>query len=246
LKSACAAAGFSGEAVGLLDELAKKDPFDWSISYLQGRAALARGKPAAAQALFNEVYNEVPGEPAAQLSLAVAAELAGDGAMAARLYDLTSRADPSFVSASFGLARCLAAAGRREDAAAACGRVAPTSSLYAQAQSALARTLIREAPTPPGAAELRRAAEVLDALALQGAEDAKLRAEVLETALRLLESRALAEDASVLMFGQPLNERAVRRLLEGTLRRLAKLEGDRARQIELVDRANRVRPVTWV
>lgn len=240
------AAGQTGEAVGLLDELAKKDPLDWSLNYLQGRAALARGRPAEAQKLFDGVYAEVPGEPAAQLAVAVAAEVAGDGATAIRLYDLVSRTDPNFASAAFGLARCLAAAGRRDEAALACGRIAQTSSLYAQAQAALARTLIRTTPAAPGSSELRRAAEVLEALALQGAEDARLRAEVLQTALSLMESRALAEDAAVVVFGEPLGESAVRRMLERALRQLAKLEGDRTRQIALVDRANRVRPVTWV
>jgi serine/threonine-protein kinase PknG len=48
------------------------------------------------------------------------------------------------------------------------------------------------------------------------------------------------------MFGEPLREVAVRRALERALRQLAKLEGDRDRQIALVDRANEVRPLTWV
>jgi serine/threonine-protein kinase PknG len=240
------AAGSLDEAEALLAELAAKDPFDWSVNWLRGRAALARGEAAEARKLFDGVYGEVPGEPAAQQAVAVAAELAGDGAGAIRLYDLISRTDPNFASAAFGLARCLAAAGRREEAAKACGRIPPTSSLYVQAQETLARVLVRTTPRPPGSAEFRRAAEVLDALASHGAEDPRLRAEVLQTALSLLESRSLAEDASVTVFGQPLREAAVRRLLEGTLRRLAKLEGDRARQIELVDRANRVRPLTWV
>jgi serine/threonine-protein kinase PknG len=234
------------EAETHLDRLAEADPFDWRVTWLRGRALLARGKARDAQAAFDAVYGEVPGEQAAQLAVGLAAEMAGDTATAIRFYDLVSRIDPGFASAVFGLARCLAKEGRREEAARAYGRIAQTSSLYPQAQSALARTLIRTDPADPGAEELQQASAVLEALGLQGEEDARLRVEVLETTLALLEKRALKEDGRRLLFGKPLRESAVRRGLEKALRQLARLEGDRARQIALVDRANAVRPVTWV
>jgi serine/threonine-protein kinase PknG len=87
---------------------------------------------------------------------------------------------------------------------------------------------------------------VLEALALGGAAGAKLRVELLESALERLTARALAEDEALLLLGQPFRERKVRAGLEQALRQLARFESDRARQIALVDRANGVRPVTWL
>jgi serine/threonine-protein kinase PknG len=240
------ATGALDEADRQLDAIAEADPFDWRVTWLRGRALLARGKARDAQAAFDSVYSEVPGEQSAQLALALSAELAGDTKTAIRFYDLVSRIDPGFASAVFGLGRCLAAAGRREESARAYGRIAQTSSLYPQAQSALARTLIRAEPSAPGADELQRASSVLEALGLQGEQDARLRVEVLETTLALLAERSLKEDGGLLLFGQPLREVAVRTGLEKALRQLARLESDRRRQIELVDRANAVRPLTWV
>src|SRR5262249_9791735 len=159
---------------------------------------LRQGKPAEAQALFERVYAELPGEPAAQLAIGLAAELAGDTATAVKRYATVARVDPGFATAVFGLARCLLAAGKRDEAVAAYRRIPATSSLYAQAQSALARALLR---TAPGAGELSEASKVLEALALQGAEEGRLRVELLETALSLLGSRALAEDPSLQLLG---------------------------------------------
>jgi serine/threonine-protein kinase PknG len=87
---------------------------------------------------------------------------------------------------------------------------------------------------------------VLETLGLQGALDVQLRIEVLETTLELLKTRSLPEDGGASVFGEPLHEPAVRRGLERALRQLARLESDRDRQIALIDRANEVRPLTWV
>jgi len=46
--------------------------------------------------------------------------------------------------------------------------------------------------------------------------------------------------------GRAFSEKSLWRGLEELLRGLARLETDRQRQIVLVDRANQVRPVTWV
>ncbi len=240
------AGGAFDDAQKHLTAVAERDPFDWRVGWLRGRLLLGGGRAQEAQREFDAVCSELPGEPAAQLALALAAELAGDCSTAIRLYELVSRVDPGFASAAFGLARCLAQAGRRDEAARAYGRIPATSSLYPQAQAALARTLIRTTPAAPGAGELRQAAEVLEALGLQGAQDARLRAEVLHTTLELLHARSLTEDEGVRVFGEPLCERAVRRGLEKALRQLARLENDRGRQIALVDQANAVRPLTWV
>lgn len=234
------------QAEAALAEIESRQPLDWRIPWYRGLAFLARGKAGEAQIVFDRVYSELPGELAAKLALAIAAELTGEGASAVKFYDVVSRTDSSFSTAAFGLARCLARAGKRAEAAEAYGRVPATSSLHHRAQMALARILIRAEPAPPGPAELQQASRIIEELVLEGKEQANLRVEVLESALSLLGSQKLRPDPSIRLLGQPLEEIAVRRGLEDALRQAARWENDRARQIELVDRANALRPVTWL
>jgi serine/threonine-protein kinase PknG len=246
LVHALIATGTFDEAEQHLARLEAKDPLDWRLTWYRGVALLRQGTAREAQAAFDRVYGELPGEPAVKLAVAIAAELGGDTATAIHLYDRVARTDPGFTTAAFGLARCLANNGKRHEAAEAYRLVAQASSLYTRAQTALARALIRTAPGKPGTEELKAASEVLGALALEGMEQARLHAEVLENALGLLAEKVLKADPSVRVLGQPLAEEPVRRGLEETLREMARLETDPARKIELVDRANRVRPVTWL
>jgi serine/threonine-protein kinase PknG len=244
LAEARIATGDYGGAEIQLAVAAAKDPSDWRVGWYRGLLALAEGKAGAARPRFEAVYHELPGEPAAKLALALAAEAAADDAIAAPLYDRVSRTDPGFVTASFGLARCLLRADRRAEAADALRRVPPTSSAYTAAQIALARALLGSGPAP-SADDLVRAAEVVQALGLEGADFLRLRVEVLERALALLTKPGTAPPPGAVL-DEPFAEAPLRRALEATLRQLARLETDRSRQIELIDRANQVRPVTWV
>jgi serine/threonine-protein kinase PknG len=246
LARALIATGEFVEAEKLLAGAEAADPFDWRVTWYRGVALIVQGKPKEAQAAFDWLYSELPGELAVKLAVAVAAELTGDSATAVRFYGLVARTDPSWSAAVFGLARCLARAGRRAQAVDAYRLVPPASSLYSRAQAELARVLIRTAPAAPTKAEVLQAAQVVEGLAAEGAEHARLRAEVLTAALDLLTSKAVGPDTSVSLMGHALDESAVRRGLEAAYRQLARLEPDRARQIELVDRANEVRPQTWV
>ncbi len=235
-----------GEAESTLAAIEQKDPFDWRVHWYRGLSRLARGEAKEAQTDLDPVYSELPGEPAAKLALALAAEAAGEVARATQLYDLVSRTDPSLVTAAFGLARCLAREGQRDAAVEAYGRVPPSSSLYIRARMARARTLIRTTPAAPGANELQEASATLEGLALEGLEFVRLRAEVLENALTLLGDEVLASDPSIRLLGRPLADASLRLGLEEAFRQMARLETDRARQIALVDRANQVRPRTWL
>ena len=118
----------------------------------------------------------MPGELAAKLAIAIAAEISGDAARAVNYYDAVSRTDPNYATAVFGLARCLAASGKRDEAVAALVRIAQTSSLYDEAQKAIARTLIREKPNMPGPTELEKASATVEALMLEGVERLQPRA----------------------------------------------------------------------
>ena len=179
------------EAAEVLDRAEKDDPFDWRVAWYRGYSLLAQGQAAAAYTAFDQVYNELPGEPAVKLAVAMAAEAAGDDVTASRLYDLVSTTDPSFVTATFGLARCLRRGGKRAEAVAAYQRVPASSSLHARAQIGLARVLIDLHGGAPSVDELCRASVAIDAMAAEGRDVVQLRAELFESALRLLTGRRI-------------------------------------------------------
>jgi serine/threonine-protein kinase PknG len=234
------------EAEKHLAALEAADPFEWRVTWCRGLSMLVQGRPKEAQAAFDWVYSELPGELAVKLAVAVAAELAGDDATAIRLYGLVARTDPAWTTAAFGLARCLGRAGRRADAVEAYRLVPPASSRHGRAQAELARVLIQTTPAAPTTVELTQASQVVEGLAAEGAEHVRLRAEVLLAALNLVGSKAVTADPTVRVLGQPLDEPTVRRGLEAAFRQLARLETDPGRRIELVDRANAVRPQSWL
>jgi serine/threonine-protein kinase PknG len=234
------------EAEALLAALQAADPFDWRVGWYRGLAAFVQGKPADAATCFDAVAAELPGELAPKLAAALAAEAAGDPARAGRLYDIVSRTDPSFVTATFGLARCLALEGRRDEAAAAFGRVPAASRFYTRAQVFLARTWLGgSAAAAPGATELERASQAIEALTLDTLERHRFAAEIQGRALELMESHALADAPTVRVLGQPLVNAALRTGIERALRGMAHLVTDRAEKTRLVDLANQVRPKTW-
>jgi serine/threonine-protein kinase PknG len=239
-------AGQYPEAETELAGVAAKNPWDWRVHWYRGASLLAQGKAREAHALFDRVYSELPGEPAVKLAVALAAETAGDLPLAVRLYDRVSLVDPGFTTACFGLARCLTAQGKRTEAVEAYTRVPASSSLYSLAQMALTRALLRPEPTPPGTPELLRASATVEALAAEGRAIARLRVEVFDNALTLVGAKKVVADAAARLLGQPLEETALRTGLEHALRQLARLEPERDQQIALIDRANQVRPRTWV
>jgi serine/threonine-protein kinase PknG len=234
------------EAEEHLAAVAAKDPFEWRVTWYRGLSELCQRQPREAVTAFDRLYSELPGELAVKLALAVAAEAVGDLGTAAQKYELVSRTDPTFPTAAFGLARCLLRAGKRPEAVEAYQRVPQTARLFVRAQAALARTLLAQSGNGLGIEDLRKAAEVVAALPLEGAESHRLRAEVLEAGLGLLGANGVAANSGLTVLGLPIRDEPLRLALEKELRQLARLENDRTRQIELVDKANAVRPRTWV
>ena len=116
---------------------------------ISGLRALAAGRPAAARAAFDAVYDELPGELAPQAgALAFAAEAAGDQTAAGRYFRLVWTVDRSYVSAAFGLARTCLAVDDRPGAIAALAAVPDTSSYHVAAQIAAVRILVAGAGQP--------------------------------------------------------------------------------------------------
>src|SRR5206468_779175 len=100
----------TGDAVDAqrrIDELASSIGEDWRLTWYRGLARLLVGEFDAAAAEFDAVHGALPGEPAPQLALAVAAELGGaapdvESARATSFYETVWRTDHAFVSAAFG------------------------------------------------------------------------------------------------------------------------------------------------
>jgi serine/threonine-protein kinase PknG len=206
------------QAEELLSAIAADDPWEWRVSWYQGVAALAQEWPAAARASFTAVYEAVPGELAPKLAIAVARECCGEHADAAAWYEIVSRTDPSYTTATFGL----------------------------EAQTAKIECLLaHDDGHEHEIAELQTAAASMQALSLDGEQRAQLTVDVLLAALQLLENERVAENPDLRLAGCALTEQDVRLGLESTYRSLARVAPSTSERIRLVDWANRVRPRTW-
>ncbi|AOU79898.1 MULTISPECIES: serine/threonine-protein kinase [Streptomyces] len=248
-----------------LAHLESAHPDDWRVVWYRGIAALATGDREHAALSFDAVYDAFPGEPAPKLALGVCAEVLGQLDNAAEYYRLVWTTDPSYVSAAFGLARVQLAAGDRRGAVATLESVPESSIHYTAARVAAVRARLRHrvgAPEPsagpgndvPFLTELTAAAgqvEALDGYGLDALRRERLSTEVLGTALDwvLSTGRSGAEAAGgarTVLLGSELDERGLRFGLERSYRTLARLAQRGEERIELVERANRLRPRTWV
>ncbi len=252
----------TGDLAGAHSELAglaASDAGDWRLDWYAGLLALAARDPQRARQSFDAVYDALPGEPAAQLALAVATELCGDPVGAGRRYERVWRVDRSFVSAAFGLARTRLAAGDRAGARHAYDEVPDSSSQYVPAQIAAVRAYLDQEPGGLTETDLVDASGRLERLRLDRQRQALLAVEMFRTALswvthtapdRLPPTPAIpAPRGSVVagkVLGQPLSERQIRFGLERAYRLLASLEREGPERTALVDLANSVRPRTLV
>ncbi|MDN5795917.1 MAG: serine/threonine-protein kinase PknG [Intrasporangium sp.] len=219
-------------------QLLAADPWEWRAVWVQGLSALKRGDFRSAQAAFNAVYGQVPGELAPKLALAHASEKAGDDTVAEGLYVACARTDAAYVPmAAFGLARIRAGRGDVEGAVAAYRLVPPESSSYRTARSGLAELLT-------GAN--RNLADLAEAMSMM-AETAmapRHRAEV----TTLIYREALARVAKAGSSAQTLigpHKATVPQLrlgLEQSLRELAGHTTELGERVRLVDEANTIRP----
>ncbi|GAA1254652.1 serine/threonine-protein kinase [Kitasatospora nipponensis] len=251
--------GDHAAAAVLLDVVAADQQHDWRGVWYQGLAqlALADQDPARAQAAaeaFDAIYDAFPGEPAPKLALAVCAELLGNAEDAEEFYRLVWTTDHSYVSAAFGLARVRLAAGDRAGAVRALESVPETSNHFTAARIAGIRARLRErSPHDELAADLTAGSEQLEALGLDDRRREELSVEVLDAALGwVLAGRpgagpaAGGQAAEVSVLGNRGEERELRFALERSYRVLARLADRPQTRIELVERANRTRPRTWV
>ncbi|GAA2800295.1 serine/threonine-protein kinase [Streptomyces showdoensis] len=238
----------AGQALAALEE---RHPDDWRVVWYRGVASLVTGDQAGAALSFDAIYDAFPGEPAPKLALGICAEFLGQLDNAAEYYRLVWATDPSYVSAAFGLARVQLAAGDRAAAVRTLESVPESSIHYTAARVAAVRARLRRRPAnEPLGADLTAAAAQVSALqgfGLDAVRRERLSTEVLGTALDwVLSGSPGAGPAGTVLLGSALDERGLRFGLERSYRVLARLAQQGEERIELVERANRFRPRTWV
>ncbi|MFF8974132.1 tetratricopeptide repeat protein [Streptomyces sp. NPDC014995] len=238
-----------------LTKLEGERPDDWRVVWYRGVAALVTGDQEGAALAFDAIYDAFPGEPAPKLALGLCAEMLGQLDNAAEYYRLVWSTDPSYVSAAFGLARVQLAAGDRRSAVRTLESVPESSIHYTAARVAAVRARLRQrtaaASDVPFLEDLTAAAaqvEALDAYGLDPTRREQLSAEVLGSALDWILSggQGAGPGARRVLLGSDLDERGLRFGLERSYRTLARLATGGEERIDLVERANRYRPRTWV
>src|SRR5699024_5458979 len=152
---------------------------------------LVKERPRVAYAAFDAVYDELPGEIAPKLALAVSAERIGDYFQASRLYELVWRTDRSDVSAAFGLARVYVVQGARESAIEVLEAVPTSSRHHVIAQTTAIRIKIRsDSSHSLQETELVDAAERAERLSLDIERRTRLSADVLRAAFDWVRKRS--------------------------------------------------------
>ncbi|WP_346088795.1 MULTISPECIES: serine/threonine-protein kinase [Streptomyces] len=242
------------EALGALEA---EDPDDWRVVWARGVAALVTGDHEGAALAFDAIYDAFPGEIAPKLALGLCAEVLGQLDNAAEYYRLVWSTDPSYVSAAFGLARVRLAAGDRHGAVRTLESVPESSIHYTAARVAAVRARLRgrtaTAADAPFLEDLTAAAGQVEALESYGLDPARrelLAAEVLGRGLDWVlsggQGSAPPAAGGRTLLGSGLDERGLRFGLERSYRTLARLARSGEERIDLVERANRYRPRTWV
>lgn len=249
--------GEPAAALQALVALEGERPDDWRVVWYRGVAALVTGDDEGAALAFDAIYDAFPGEIAPKLALGLCAEVLGQLDNAAEYYRLVWSTDPSYVSAAFGLARVQLATGDRRGAVRTLESVPESSIHYTAARVAAVRARLRQrtasASDAPFLEDLTAAAaqvEALEAYGLDPARREQLSAEVLGCALDWVLSggQGCAPPAAGgrTLLGSGLDERGLRFGLERSYRMLARLARGGEERIDLVERANRYRPRTWV
>ncbi|MFE9254649.1 tetratricopeptide repeat protein [Streptomyces sp. NPDC006879] len=238
-------------ALAVLQGLEGSHLDDWRVVWARGVLALVTDDRESAALSFDAVYDAFPGEPAPKLALAVCAEILGQLDNAAEYYQLVWVTDPGFVSAAFGLARVQLATGDRAGAVSTLESVPESSIHYTAARIAAVRARLRGRPAGQALGlELAAAAGQVEALGEFGLDTVRrerLVTEVLGSALDwVLSGSRGASPAATMLLGSQLDERGLRFGLERSYRVLARLAQHGQERIELVERANRFRPRTWV
>jgi serine/threonine-protein kinase PknG len=210
--------------------------------YLQGVVALAAEDTTQAVAGLDAAYAMAPGEAACAFAYAVALEATGDPRRldeAAALYRQVAGADPTWVAAVAGLARCLVVLGRPEDAARVLTTVPDTHPLRAEALTLACQAMHDHAYDRSVGDAARHRLEAVHGDGRTPA-DAELAVALYRAGLAALHR---GEDVGdILGPSRPVRSRDLALATEAALLDLADSTPDPNRRHELLDDAARTRP----
>jgi len=239
------ATGDPAGAARVLRHLTGRGQADWRVTWYRGLAEIVSGRLPEARAALEAVYDELPGELAPKIAIALTAEAAGDADTAANYFGIVWTTDRSYVSAAFGLARVRLAAGDRASAVDVLTGVPDASTHHLAAQVAAVRARLSAGDTATTSmSDLADASTRLEQLQLDPATLHTLTIEVLQAGLTLVQAGVPSGSQRVL--GCELTSRGLRLGLDRSYRALARLSHLPKERYALVDRANKVRPRTLV
>ena len=216
------------------------DPWEWRAIWVAGMAALRLQRFPDAQAAFNVVYGQLPGELAPKLALAVACELGGQPDYAEELYRVCAATDAAYVSAAaFGLARIRAGQSDLDGAQSALAMVPTTSRGHDEALRLSAHHLVT---LTSGTDRLAEAMAAVASAPLPARSQAAYQVTLLRRAADATKDSKAAKGAQSAQIAGIGTNREVRTQLEATLRQLARLTEDPAERASLFDQANAIQP----
>ncbi|MCW2812959.1 MAG: serine/threonine protein kinase, partial [Nocardioides sp.] len=227
-------------------EMLQADPWEWRALWSDGLAAMLQRDWDTAKSSFNAVHQQVPGELAPKLALAVACEKGGLPAVAEGLYTTCAATDAAYVAPSaFGVARVRAARGDAAGAVAALDLVPKSSRGYPESRQLRAEVLLGSARGSAGDLQvLDQAMRSIESASMDPATQGRYTVRILEHALGVVTTAGAGAPQGAMVGSKvAATEPSLREGLERAYRLLARDATDLTERIELVNRANAVR--TW-
>jgi serine/threonine-protein kinase PknG len=196
-----------------------------------------------AMASFNAVCQQVPGELAPKLALAVACERGGRPEVAEGLYNTCAQTDATYVApASFGMARVRAMRGDTTGAVAALDQVPSSSRGFVESRQVRADVLLSTG-NPQDLGVLDQAMRSIESVSMDPTTKRRYTVRILQQALAIV--LAGGAGASKVTIGSlEATEASLREGLETAFRNLARDAAKLDERIELVNQANAVRSWT--
>jgi serine/threonine-protein kinase PknG len=233
--------GDVAKATRKLDDLAARVGWRWRLVWFRAVSEMLTADYDAATKHFTEVLDTLPGELAPKLALAATAELAGN-ADESKFYKTVWCTDNGVISAGFGLARALSAAGDRDAAVQTLDEVPAMSRHFTTARLTSAVTLLSgRSASEVTEQHIRDAARRVEALPETEPRVLQIRALVLGTAMDWLADHTASTNH---ILGFPFTEHGLQLGVESSLRSLARVAPTQAHRYALVDLANSVRPTS--
>ena len=192
--------GEPGKARETSAQLLASDPWEWRALWIDGLAATQQGDWDDAKASFNAVYQQVPGELAPKLALAVACENGGQPDVAEGLYRTCAVTDAAYAApAAFGMARVRAGRQDTTGAVAALDLVPATSRGYPESRQLRADVLL--AGSQVDLAVLDQALTSIESVRMDPAERARYTIRILTHALDVVRTSARSRWPAALASG---------------------------------------------